>query len=55
MVRPRSTKRVNQFEKRNYEALLEKIQFQGPDYLYQNLLMPHAFFYKFLAKKPEID
>ena len=56
--RPKSAKhkpKFNEYEKRAYENNLDKIKYWGKDYRYYNDLQPFLFFYKYLAKKTDMQ
>lgn len=46
---------VNSFEKKAYKQNLDKIKYSGPEYKYFYDLRPLVFFYKFLAKKTDMQ
>ena len=47
--------KYNDFEKKSYKANLEKIKYNGPEYKYYYDLRPLLLFYKFLAKKTDMQ
>lgn len=41
------------FQINEYNNLLKAIAFEGPEYVYSDLMKPKNEFYKFLAKRPK--